>query len=548
MTEQQRIFLAVVLCMGIVLAFQFIQPALAPPAPEQRPQKAAAEPAPQRPTAEAPRIESGIASENAAGAAAPAKEPTPPEWVARSVAFDTPLFTGTITSGDGSLTALALKQYNERPEEDAQPLPVSLVTAPGGPLVRQASIGWALGGIAAPLLDFASEEGELVLSGRTVEGVGLRISILPQADRYALAYRLEVENGTERTLPVGATATLALLEREESGGFLTPPSDRVQALCATAGDLERLTGADLRDDGPWKGPGDAKWVALDRQYFVVALSPTQERGQRSCHLSAGKSTVAVDYAFGAEDVAPGGKWQQSFLLYAGPKREERLTEVAAYLNQVIEYNIMGIPLGFLARPMIYLMDTFHGWTGSWGIAIILLTLFVKTLLFPITLKTSLSMRKMQLLRPELDKLKERFPNDRERQQMEQLKLFREKGVNPLGGCLPMLLQMPVWFALYRALWTAVDLYQQGFLWISDLTAKESFPFLAIACGGLMFVQQKLTPMATDNQQAKVMMYTMPVIFPIIMMGLPSGLVLYIAINSVLTIFQQMAINRRKVTL
>ena len=152
------------------------------------------------------------------------------------------------------------------------------------------------------------------------------------------------------------------------------------------------------------------------------------------------------------------------------------------------------------------------------------------------------MRRMQLIRPEIDGIKKRYPGDKERQQTEQIKLFKEKGVNPLGGCLPMLLQMPIWFALYRMLWTSVDLYQQPFLWIADLTTKEHFPFLALALGLVTIVQQKITPTATDNQQAKIMMFVMPIMLTVFMIALPSGLVLYIFVNSILTIAQQLIIN------
>ena len=197
----------------------------------------------------------------------------------------------------------------------------------------------------------------------------------------------------------------------------------------------------------------------------------------------------------------------------------------------------------MARPMVYLLQVFYSWAESWGLAIILLTLVVKGVLFPITFKSSVSMRKMQLLRPELDEIRKRYSSDKERQQLEQMKLFRERGVNPLGGCLPMLLQMPVWVALYRMLWSSVDLYQQSFLWLDDLTAREAFPSMALLLGAVTFAQQRLTPAPVDNQQAKMMMYIMPVMLTVFMIALPSGLVLYILVNSVLTVAQQIAINR-----
>jgi YidC/Oxa1 family membrane protein insertase len=207
-----------------------------------------------------------------------------------------------------------------------------------------------------------------------------------------------------------------------------------------------------------------------------------------------------------------------------------------------------MPLGFLARPMVFLLNVFHTWTTSWGIAILFLTVLVRLCLFPVTYKSSLSMRRMQLLKPELDRLKKQFEGDKERQQLEQMKLFKEKGVNPFGGCLPMLLQMPIWLTLYRTLWSAVDFYQQPFLWIPDLTAKEPMPFMAVGIAGLTFLQQKLQPTTMDSQQAKMMLYMMPAMMLLFMTQMPSGVVLYTLYGSVLTIFQQLAINKAKVRL
>jgi YidC/Oxa1 family membrane protein insertase len=280
----------------------------------------------------------------------------------------------------------------------------------------------------------------------------------------------------------------------------------------------------------------------------VALTTPVPRPEASCKLSPLEKGIRIDYKLGAGDLAGGATQEQAFDLYLGPKRHKELETVAPVLVGVIDYNIWGIPLGFLARPMVYILNVFHSWTASWGLAIIFLTILVKTLLFPVTYKSVVSMRRMQLLKPELDKLKEKFGDDKERMQMEQVKLFKEKGVNPLGGCLPMLLQMPVWLSLYRTLWTSVDLYQQKFLWLDNLTAKEHFPFLAIAFGLLTMVQQRLQPTSMDNQQAKMMMYVMPVVFTFFMISLPSGLVLYIVVNSILTLIQQLVINRRQVSL
>jgi YidC/Oxa1 family membrane protein insertase len=193
------------------------------------------------------------------------------------------------------------------------------------------------------------------------------------------------------------------------------------------------------------------------------------------------------------------------------------------------------------------MGIFHDWTGNYGLAIILLTLVVKLILTPVNHKNMLSMRAMQKLQPKLEEIKKRYANDQEAQTREMMKLYQEEHFNPLmTGCLPMLLQTPIYVALYRAIGSAVELYQQPFLWISDLSLKEPIPFLAIALGLMTFLQQKFMSPSNNsqqNQQMKVMMYTMPVFLTLIMFALPSALVLYTLVNSILSILHQLYINK-----
>ncbi len=549
MSEQKRVFLAVLLVLLIAFGWQWLMGLRKEQAGEQAPEPptAAAPAKPEaKPTPPAPKAGEQPKEEAAKEVPGPAEAAAP--TVARPVSerkFSTELFSGSISS-TGALTGLSLADYTEKPEKDAPAQPVSLVTGKIDGKVRQAHINFDVAGKAGPPLDFIEGGQGFTLAGENPKGVRVEVVAVPRSDAYAIDYQLRVHNGSGGALKTGARVTLALAPvGKGGGGLLTPRSDQVSGLCATDDTTERYAARQL--ENPEKTPA-ATWGALDRQYFVVAVAPKAPKPAASCEVSANDSSVLVDYVFASEELPAGGTWQRSFALYAGPKRQRDLEAVAPQLTEVINYNIWHIPLGFLARPMVYLLNIFHSWTASWGLAIILLTLLVKLVLFPVTYKSVSSMRRMQLLKPELDKIKKQYEGDRERLQMEQLKLFREKGVNPLGGCLPMLLQMPVWFALYRTLWTAVDLYQQHFLWIDDLTRKESFPFLALAFGVLTVVQQRITPSTMDNQQAKVMMYVMPLMFTLLMFSLPSGLVLYIVVNSILTIVQQLVINRRLVAL
>jgi YidC/Oxa1 family membrane protein insertase len=182
---------------------------------------------------------------------------------------------------------------------------------------------------------------------------------------------------------------------------------------------------------------------------------------------------------------------------------------------------------------------------NWGIAIILLTLAVKVVTFPLQHKSMKSMQEMQRLQPQIDEMKKKYAGDQQRQNLEQMKLFKEHGVNPMGSCLPMLIQMPVWIALYTTLQVSVELYHEPFIrgWINDLTAKDPYYILPVGMGITMFLTQYLTPSPMSNPQQKIMGYAMTAFFSFLMLNLPSGLTLYIFVNNILSIAQQIYLRR-----
>lgn len=548
MSEQQRLFAAIALSLGIFLVWQYF---LVPP-PPPRPASAPIATAPHVPEVPAPVTAPKVVS-GTAGVVAPldderpAATPVPTEVVEeKQVSFETPLYRGTVSSRHGALVKLELARYLERAGDDGSRVPVSLVSAANATTQgEQATLELEVDGQRVEHLTLTSMAGKLTLTALRDEGLGVEVQITPRRDDYALDYAFVWRNGSTRPVSTNGALRFQLPVPADTSSMFAPQADVLGALCDVGGALERMHAKDLQEEA-WKSPGPGRWGGLDRQYFVVAGSASD--GQPvTCSAGADGTTMSLSILLGEQTVGAGEQRTRQLTLFAGPKRQQDLERVAVHLADSIEYDLWGLPLGFLARPMVFLLNLFHGWTTSWGMAIMLLTLVVKLLLFPVTYKSSVSMRRMQLLKPEMDKIKVRFEGDRERQQTELMKLYREKGVNPFGGCLPMLMQMPVWFALYRTLWTAVDLYQQSFLWVPDLTAKEPFPIMALVLGVLTFVQQKLTP-TPDSQQAKVMLYVMPVMLTVFMIALPSGLVLYILINSVLTIAQQLVINRRQVSL
>jgi len=240
-----------------------------------------------------------------------------------------------------------------------------------------------------------------------------------------------------------------------------------------------------------------------------------------------------------------------FVVYSGPKIQERLDQIKvagthSKLGEAVDYGLFW----FIGRPMIWLMKQIYKVVGNWGIAIILLTLLIKLLTMPLTMKQMRSMKGMSKLKPEMDRLKEKYGDDKQRFQQEMWALYKAHKINPLGGCLPLVVQMPIYIAWYQALMVSVDLYQAPlFGWITDLTKPDTIqlfgygvPILPLFMGATMFLQQRMTPTTVDSAQQKMMMYMMPAMFTFFMLFLPSGLTLYILTNTVLTMLHQWYMN------
>jgi len=242
-------------------------------------------------------------------------------------------------------------------------------------------------------------------------------------------------------------------------------------------------------------------------------------------------------------VGAAGADQVSFKGYAGPKDDQELAVVGAALRQSIDWGFWSVIAELLLSVMKFFQRIVPG--HNWGIAIILLTLAMKALTFPLQHKSMKSMQEMQRIQPQLDELKKKYAGDTQRQNLEQMKLFKEHGVNPMGSCLPMLIQMPIWFALYTTLQVSVELYNAAFIpgWLDDLTAKDPYYVLPVAMGITMILTQVLTPTPMSNPSQKTMGYVMSGFFSLLMLTLPSGLTLYIFTNNVLSIGQQMYLRR-----
>lgn len=278
------------------------------------------------------------------------------------------------------------------------------------------------------------------------------------------------------------------------------------------------------------------WVGYMSKYYMVSVAQDYQSGTIS--PKNGSATVA-----GLTEVKlnPGAREEIPFTVFAGPKEYDLLKSYDKKFEKSIDFGIFS----FIAIPMLKFLKIIHVGVGNYGLSIILLTIVIKVLTFPLTQKSMVSMKKMSSLQPKMMEIREKFKGDKERTNQATMELYKKEGVNPLGGCLPMLLQIPIFFALYKTLLLSIELQGAPFiLWITDLSLKDPYYITPIIMGGTMFLQQKMTPTtATDPMQQKIFTF-MPLIFTFLFLTFPAGLVVYWLTNNVLTIAQQYIINRK----
>lgn len=386
----------------------------------------------------------------------------------------------------------------------------------------------------------------------TSDGPALRVvKDVALDDGYGLSIVLSAENrGTEPVIldsPGIGLGTARSLGRQSSrdGQFLG-----IDILSAETGKALHKR--------PYRGPETvatpAAWAAVKNKYSVVILTPddgfVQVEGGPVPDAGDPRNPAGVvgRAFFAGVTIPPGGRAEWRLSGYIGPKKVERLEALANQQDQVLEF---GTILGGISKFLLAVMNFFYRVTGNYGVAIILLTILIKLLFWPITQKSTQSMRRMQELQPLVSELRKKFKDDPQRLQQETMKLYKEHRVNPMGGCLPLVIQLPVFFALFKVLRVAVELRGATFLWVKDLSEPDTVftvPYLmlgrpldinplAILMGITMLWQQRMTPTAGDPNQAKMMMF-MPIVFTAICYTFPSGLTLYWTVNQVLTIVQQ----------
>jgi len=282
------------------------------------------------------------------------------------------------------------------------------------------------------------------------------------------------------------------------------------------------------------------WVAMLQHYFVSALIPaSREESNHYYTLAPDNNHYVIGVITPATTVAVNAVGVIEQKLYMGPKIQSKLEEIAPGLELTVDYGV----LWFLAKPLFWCLDKFHGLTGNWGWAIVLVTLMLKIIFFQLSAKGYKSMANMRRVQPRLMAIKDRYKDDRTRLNQAMMDIYKKEKINPLGGCFPILIQIPVFIALYWTLLESVELRQTGFIfWLTDLSAPDRFYVLPLLMGATMLIQQKLNPAPMDPVQQKVMSI-LPIVFTVFFAFFPSGLVLYWVVNNTLSIIQQWVITR-----
>jgi YidC/Oxa1 family membrane protein insertase len=573
--EQRNLLIAIVLSVGILVAFQFAFERMRPAQPPGN--------VPGTPVTSSPSPATGSATPSPGASTAPGVAPMQAAQTREAalaeqprVKIITPRLHGSIDLMGARLDDLTLANYHET--VDPKSPEVVLLSPPGTENPYLAEFGWVA---ANPEVKLPGPQTRWSASGASLtptspvtltwdNGQGLFFTRTVSVDRdYMFTVRDSVRNSSEVPIKLSTYGLISRTGTPQVAGYYILFEGLIGYL---DGSLQEVKYSSLTPGKPLDY-GSSGWLGFTDKYWLTALVPQQGEASKArlTHaLDAGVDRYQTDFLGPEATVPPGGTAESSARFFAGAKE----------VNLLDSYEASGIPLFdhaidfgwfyFLTKPIFLTLQFFDKLLGNFGLAILLLTLCVKLLFFPLANKSYNAMSKMKLLQPEIQKLRERFPDDKARQQQEMMALYKRVGANPLAGCLPIVIQIPVFFALYKVLFVTIEMRHAPFFgWIHDLSAPDPTSFAnlfgllpftppvhlpivgsilmigvwPLVMGLTMFLQQKLNPQPVDPVQARMFML-LPIVFTFMLSGFPAGLVIYWAWNNLLSIGQQWAIMRR----
>jgi YidC/Oxa1 family membrane protein insertase len=481
-----------------------------------------------------------------------------PVRIPRNITVDTPFYQVQLSEEGGGVTSFILKKYREKVAKDSP----SQELIPQKDSIETVLLGFA--GKSLPGLDNAVfsaslnadtvniQDGvqEITFAWKSDQGVVVEKTYKFSPDSYLIGLDVTIKNGSDRSIQDKLFIALngpAPTDKRMYG--FEGPSALINEK------LEEIKIKDIAEKNTYTGK--VTWIAVQDRYFMMSVIPDQIEAEASMRLFLKEDNLLeAQYLNPAGDISPGTQHTYRYSLFFGPKSLEILKKAGHDLGKALNFGWFTV----LAKPCVWLMNRLYSVIPNYGIAIIILTILIKIVLWPLGSKSYKSMSEMKKIQPLMKEIREKYKNDKKKMNEEVMGLYRTYKINPLGGCLPMVVQLPVFFALYRMLYQAIELrHAPFFLWIDDLSAPDrlfhfsfSIPFmeppygipvLTIIMGGTMLLQQKMSPPMGDPTQAKMMMF-MPLIFTFIFINFSSGLVLYWLVNNILSISQQYYIQKK----
>ncbi len=466
----------------------------------------------------------------------------------REIVVEGPLYTATITTAGGRIAHFTLAKYSDTIAKDSPP--VDLVNEETGMLAPRIDFDTPIGSFADDVVYTSTSEDTVVIAGDEKKTVTLaytgrqfKVEKIYTFDpnKYGVGFTVVVTNltGQNSTGDMSVSLYDHVDVKKKSWSIFGSYDYPGNYLVLVDKSLKKGAAKGVKIDKPEEIPGAPTWFGFDTKYFMTALvtesltGATIEIARMDDTLARGSATL------GNVSFPAGSAITKDMVLYLGPKQAEIMNQVGYSLSSAIDYGFFG----FLSIPLVWLLTFFYSVFKNYGVAIILLTVVVRIVLYPFTYKSMKSMKEMQKIQPLMVELREKYKNDKEKLNQEVMRLYQTHKINPLGGCLPLLLQLPVFIALYKALYVAIELRHSPFIfWIKDLSEMDPYYITPIVMGASYFLQQKLTPTSMDPAQQKIMLL-MPIIFTVIFLNLPAGLVLYFFVSNLLSIAQQLYMNK-----
>jgi YidC/Oxa1 family membrane protein insertase len=387
------------------------------------------------------------------------------------------------------------------------------------------------------VLGNGQQELRVPLSWRATDGTRYTKSYVFRRDSYVVTVEYTVENPGKREW-IGYPYGQLVRSYVERPGLFAIPTYTGGAIYTPEDKYQKISFDDMAAK-PLKRDTEEGWIAILQHYFVGAWIADAAKNEFYTDVLPGQRYVIGSKALIPARVAPGETGRIAMNLYVGPKEQDRLEQIAPGLELTVDYGWLTV----ISAPLFWLLQLIHGWVGNWGWAIVILTVLIKLVFYPLSAASYKSMAHMRKLQPKMASLKERYGDDRQKLNQAMMELYKTEKINPLGGCLPIVIQIPVFIALYWVLLESVEMRQAPFvLWIRDLSTPDPYFVLPVIMGASMYIQQWLNPQPADPIQKKVFMF-LPVVFSIFFLFFPAGLVLYWVVNNLLSIAQQWRITR-----